>query len=71
MRHRRGSGIPASDLLPLTVVASELTLPTWATAYEGGGGRAFTRPRGGRVARRPSSKQSKAKQDKGNKQQQN
>ena len=47
--------------------------PRALTVVEGGGGRrgggrAFTRPRGGRVARRCSSKQSKAKQDKGNKQ---
>jgi hypothetical protein len=37
LRHRRGLGIPASGLLSLAVVASELTLG--ATAYEGRGGR--------------------------------
>ena len=64
MRHRHGLGIPASGLLPLAVdvVASELTLG--AAAYGGrdlGRGRGGVRsrgPRGGRVARRPSSKQS-------------
>jgi len=57
MRPRRGSGIPASGLLPLVVVASELTPGATAgkSAGEGRGrgGRAVTQGGVGSAARLP------------------
>ena len=58
MRHRAALGIPASCLLPLAIVASELT--SGATTYRMGAGDG-TGGGVGSVARRPGSKQKQRK----------